>query len=159
VLDRRLPRARQGRIWPYVGDGDHEAVIYDYTPTRERAGPEQFLREYRGYLQADAYVVYDRFFTDPKRGMVEVGCLAHARRHFHNALDSDPARMRTVLMLIAQLYAVEKIARAQKVRGEALRLAREQGSRPCSTNCMPICWRFAANCCPRAKPAKQWHTL
>jgi hypothetical protein len=65
-----------------------------------------------------------------KRGMVEVGCFAHARRHFHNALDNDPARMRTVLLLIAQLYAVEKIAQAKKVRGEALRLAREQGSRP-----------------------------
>jgi transposase len=130
VLDRRLPRTRQGRIWPYVGDSDHEAVIYDYTPTRERAGPEQFLRQYRGYLQADAYAVYDRFFTDPKRGMMEVGCFAHARRHFHNALDSDPARMRTVLLLIAQLYAVEKIARGKKVHGEALRLTREQGSRP-----------------------------
>jgi transposase len=130
VLDRRLPRTRQGRIWPYVGDSDHEAVIYDYTPTRERAGPEQFLRQYRGYLQADAYAVYDRFFTDSKRGMVEVGCFAHARRHFHNALDSDPARMRTVLLLIAQLYAVEKIARLKKVRGEALRLTREQGSQP-----------------------------
>jgi len=50
VLDRRLPQARKGRIWPYVGDRDHEAVIYDYTPTRERAGPEKFLKNYRGYF-------------------------------------------------------------------------------------------------------------
>jgi hypothetical protein len=35
------------------------AVLYDFTPTRERAGPEQFLRNYCGYLQADAYVAYD----------------------------------------------------------------------------------------------------
>ena len=77
VLDRKLPQTRKGRIWPYVGDRDHPAVIYDYTPTRERAGPEKFLKEFRGHLQADAYAVYDSFFTDPARGLVEVGCWAH----------------------------------------------------------------------------------
>ena len=57
VMDRRLPETRTGRVWPYVGDRDHPAVVYDYTPTRERAGPERFLQSYRGYLQADAYVL------------------------------------------------------------------------------------------------------
>lgn len=68
VLDRQLPHTRKGRMWPYVGDRDHLAVIYDYTPTRERAGPERFLENYSGYLQADAYVAYDSFFTNPARG-------------------------------------------------------------------------------------------
>jgi transposase len=130
VLDRSLPHTRKGRIWPYVGDRHHEAVIYDYTPTRERAGPEKFLKNYRGYLQADAYVAYDSFFTDPRRGMVEVGCWAHARRHFHNALDSDQKRMSGVLLLIAQLYAVEKIARRSGLGGDELRLARQHGAQP-----------------------------
>ena len=48
VLDRNLPQTRKGSIWPYVGDRDHPAVIYDYTPTRERAGPEKFLKGFRG---------------------------------------------------------------------------------------------------------------
>jgi transposase len=65
VLDRKRRQARKGRIWPYVGDRDHPAVVYDYTATRERAGPEEFLGQYRGqyrgYLQADAYVAYDSF--------------------------------------------------------------------------------------------------
>jgi Transposase IS66 family len=78
VLDRNLPQTRKGRIWPYVGDRDHPAIVYDYTPTRERAGPEEFLKDFRGHLQADAYVVYDSFFTDPARGMVEVGAGASA---------------------------------------------------------------------------------
>ncbi len=43
VLDHKLEYTRKGRIWPYVGDRDHPAVIYDYTPTRVRAGPERFL--------------------------------------------------------------------------------------------------------------------
>ena len=130
VLDRNLPHTRKGRIWPYIGDRDHQAAVYDYTPTRGRAGPEKFLKDYRGHLQADAYVVYDSFFTDPERGMVEVGCWAHARRHFHDALENDQARMGGVLAMIAHLYEVEKVARQNGLRGEELRLAREHGARP-----------------------------
>src|ERR687891_1804411 len=110
VLDAKLPFARTGRIWPYYGDKDHPVILYDYTATRERAGPEEFLKEYRGHLQADAYGGYDAFFKDPARGLIEVGCWAHARRYFHKALESDPARMGPALLLIAQLYRVEKHA-------------------------------------------------
>jgi len=111
VLDEKLPFARTGRIWPYYGDPEHPVILYDYTATRERAGPEEFLKGYRGYLQADAYGGYDAFFKDPARGLIEVGCWAHARRYFHKALESDQPHMGPALLLIAQLYRVEKQAR------------------------------------------------
>jgi transposase len=117
VLDPKLPFARTGRIWPYYGDKEHPVVIYDYTATRERAGPEKFLQGYRGYLQADAYGGYDAFFREPARGLIEVGCMAHCRRYFHKALASDQARMGPALLLIAQLYRVEDRARALSAEG------------------------------------------
>lgn len=128
VLDRKLPFARTGRIWPYYGDADHPVIVYDYTPTRARAGPEKFLAEYRGYLQADAYSGYDAFFKDPARGLIEVSCWAHTRRYFHKAVESDQARMGPVLLLIAQLYRVEKQAR-DLTSEDRLRL-RELEARP-----------------------------
>src|SRR5258708_37175905 len=103
-----------------MGDRNHVAA------TREWGGTEEFLKHYRGHLQADAY---DAFFTRAERGMVEVGCWAHARRHFHQALENDPSRMRSVLLLIAQLYAVARTARERGFDGEELRLLREHGSR------------------------------
>jgi transposase len=111
VLDVKLPFARTGRIWPYSGDADHPVILYDYTATRERAGPEAFLKGYRGHIQADAYGGYDALFKDPARGLIEVGCWAHARRYFHKALDSDQGRMGPALLLIAHLYRVEAEAR------------------------------------------------
>lgn len=132
VLDVKLPFARTGRIWPYYGDPDHPVILYDYTATRERAGPEEFLKGYRGYLQADAYGGYDAFFKDPARGLIEVGCWAHARRYFHKALESDQARMGPALLLIAQLYRVEKPARSLG-SGERLRL-RQLQSQPILEN-------------------------
>ena len=117
VLDRKLPFARIGHIWPYVGDCHHPVILYDYTPTRSRAGPAKFLEGYKGYLQADAYSVYDAFFkTD--RGMTEVGCMMHSRRYFFKALESDEQRMGPALHLIARLYAVEERAKALLLSGE-----------------------------------------
>jgi transposase len=131
VLDKSFPgTTRKGRFWPYVGDRDHPAVVFDYTATRERAGPEKFLQHYTGYLQVDAYVAYDSFFTSPGRGLVEVACWAHTRRHFHQALENDSARMGAVLAYIAKLYAVEKAAREAGIVGDELRLLRQQGAVP-----------------------------
>jgi transposase len=124
VLDRKLPFARTGRIWPYVGDAHHPVIVYDYTPTRGRAGPAKFLEGYTGYLQADAYSVYDAFFK-PARGLTEVGCWMHARRYGFKALESDQQHMGPVLHLIARLYAVEERAKALSLSAEQ-RLALRQ---------------------------------
>jgi transposase len=112
---------------PYVGDADHPVVVYDYTPTRGRAGPAKFLEGYQGYLQADAYSVYDAFFK-PERGLTEVGCWMHARRYFFKALDSDQQRMGPALYLIGRLYSVED--RAQGLTGEERLELRKRISAP-----------------------------
>ena len=57
-----------------------------------------------------------QLFYRPARGLVEVGCWAHARRHFHNALEKDQARMGGVLAMIAHLYEVEKAAGKRTAR-------------------------------------------
>lgn len=129
VLDRKLPFARIGRIWPYVGDAHHPVIVYDYTPTRSRAGPAKFLEGYKGYLQADAYSVYDAFFKS-QRGMTEVGCWMHARRYFFNALESDEPHMGPALHLIARLYAVEERAKTVSLSaGQRLALRQRVSAR------------------------------
>ena len=43
------------RPWVYVGDAAHPYNVFDFTRTRQRDGPQRFLADYRGYLQADAF--------------------------------------------------------------------------------------------------------
>jgi transposase len=127
VLDPKLPFARTGRIWPYLGDAHHPVVVHHYTPTRGRDGPAKFLEGYKGYLQADAYCVYDAFFK-PARGLTEVGCMMHMRRYFYKALDSDQERMGKALHLIARLYGVED--RAKDLGSEQRHALRQRLSAP-----------------------------
>ena len=130
VLDPELPRTRTGRIWTYVGDPDHPYTVYDYTPNRSRAGPDEFLKDFRGYLQADAYSGYDEIYQDSERGVTEVACMAHARRKYFEAQSSDIMRSMVVLAYIHLLYDVEREARDGEL-GAAGRLAlRQARSRP-----------------------------
>jgi transposase len=155
ALDRTIEGAtRTARLWPYHGDAEHPGVLFDYTATRERAGPEKFLENYRGYLQADAYAAYDSFFSDPERGLVEVACWAHARRHAYNARDTDVARMGTVLAWIAKLYVVEKTARENDIQGDDLRLLRQTASVPILNDLRQYLEKIAIEVLPKSEAGK-----
>jgi len=130
VLDPDLPHTRTGRIWTYVGDSGHPYTVYDYTPTRSRDGPEEFLKLFRGYLQADSYSGYDHFYEEPERGIEEVACWAHVRRKHWEAQSSDLMRSMVMLAYIRLLYDVEREARDRKLVGEARRALRQKKSKP-----------------------------
>lgn len=130
VLDPDLPRTRTGRIWTYLGDDAYPYTVYDYTPTRSRDGPEEFLKAFRGYLQADAYSGYDHFYEEPERGIEEVACWAHARRRHFEAQSSDLMRSTVMLAYIRLLYDVEREAQERRLKGEARRAVRLEKSKP-----------------------------
>lgn len=102
------PKGRAtGAVWTYVGERDEAA--YDFTPSRSRDGPDEILRGFRGYLQADALKVYDKIYAPGD--IVEVACWAHARRYFFDALSTDRPLATEALDRIRLLYAVERRAR------------------------------------------------
>jgi transposase len=154
VLDRKLPFARIGRIWPYVGDAHHPVIVYDYTPTRPRAGPAKFLEGYKGYLQADAYSVYDAFFKSA-RGMIEVGCWMHARRYFFKALESDEPHMGPALHLIAHLYAVEERAKALSLPAEQRLALRQRVSARLLGKLHQYLLELQPQVLPKSRPARR----
>jgi transposase len=108
VLDRRQTQTRTGRFWVYLGDAAHPHTIFAYTPSRSRDGPMDFLKQWSGYLQADAFGGYDGIYAGQAGGrVIEVACWAHARRKFHEARNSDPAASTQALAYIRLLYDVE----------------------------------------------------
>ncbi|OGL41151.1 MAG: hypothetical protein A2161_07475 [Candidatus Schekmanbacteria bacterium RBG_13_48_7] len=109
VLDPELDHARLGRIWVYVGDTDYPYIIYDYTRSRSRDGPADFLSGYKGFLQADAYVGYDHLNKDGD--IIEVACWAHTRRKFVDSQTTDAFRSIMSATIIHNLYEVEKKAK------------------------------------------------
>jgi transposase len=96
-----------GYFHTYVGDVRHPLIVFDYLSGHGRDGPKNFLRNFRGYLQADAAPIYDGLFNHPRQLILEVGCWMHGRRNFFEDRATDRPRAELVLARIRQLYAVE----------------------------------------------------
>jgi hypothetical protein len=71
-----------------------------------RDGPEQFLKGYEGYLQADALAQYEGLFATGK--VAHVACNAHARRRLVEAQASAPEVAEEALKYFRKLYKVER---------------------------------------------------
>lgn len=107
LQDRQDERnMREARIWVYIGDQNNKFTIYDFTDSRKRDGPKNFLSGFEGYLQADAFAGYDCLYATG--GVLEVACMAHARRKFFECLNSNEAAATEVLTIIRDLYRIEK---------------------------------------------------
>ena len=105
------PTATKSYMWLYRTSGCCETpiVLYDYRPNRKAENAENFLKEFKGYLHTDGYKAY--------RGIEDVtivGCWAHARRRFCEALEVLPEAQRKGstaaigLEYCGKLYAIEK---------------------------------------------------
>jgi transposase len=68
----------------------------------------QLFKGYQGVVQSDGYAVYDMY--ENKKGVLPIGCWAHARRKFEEALKEDKARAEDALEQIGLLYDVERQA-------------------------------------------------
>ena len=119
-LDPDRPgKAQQGYLWAYSAPGSD--VLFDWQTTRSQEPLARFLKDFRGSLQSDAYVAYLSYQKQRPQAITLVGCWAHCRRHFVEALEQD-RRAGWFVRQIAHLYAVEKCLR-EKGAGPALRAA------------------------------------
>ncbi len=113
----------KGRLWVYIGDRGHPHHIFVYSPDREGRWPRDFLKDFRGYLQSDAYSGYDEVH---KTGVIEVACWAHMRRYFFEALNNAKDKRAVVpLGFIKLLFKIEDDAQNLDAAGrQAMRQER-----------------------------------
>jgi len=62
VLEKGSDKTKSGRLWAFVGDRDHPHIAYHYTETKARDGPASIVKDYKGFLQADAANVFDGIY-------------------------------------------------------------------------------------------------
>jgi len=84
------PAQSKSFMWLYRTSGDTDAsiVLYEYQPDRRAEHPKFFLKNFSGYLHADGYEGYH----DLSENIQVVGCFAHARRKFDEAVKGLPKK-------------------------------------------------------------------
>jgi transposase len=113
----------QAYLWQY--GRPRGETVFDFQLGRGREGPRKFLGEWEGILQTDGYQVYDDV-GGPK--MVHVGCWAHARRKFVDAVKVNPQDGEAIALVTRMdaLFLVDRHAREQRLSmDQRLALRRE----------------------------------
>lgn len=111
VLDKdKKGETHRGYFWVYHNSTEG-MVFFEYRPGRGREGPEEMLKNFKGYLQTDGYPLYD--FFKQKEDITGLHGMAHARRMFYDALENDKARAEYALQQFALLYNTERKAKQE----------------------------------------------
>lgn len=164
VLDPTHPKGvKRGHLWSFVSD--EQVVFYEYTPSWSGKPIQKLLQDYQGTLQSDGYAGVDALYQK-ESAPLRAGCLAHVRRKFVLAFEAGDLRAAQPLLLIQQLYIVEKQAK-QDGCDDAQRLQRrQQQSAPLMQKLHEQVQRLAAQAPPKTPlgqattyALRQWKTL
>jgi transposase len=117
----------QAYLWQY--GTPYGMTVFDFRMSRKREGPLNFLGNFEGLLQTDAYAAYDRVGGAK---MVHAGCWSHARRYFVDAVKlnkQDAASIRAV-QLMDKLFSIDARAREEKMDHASRHALRQQHASP-----------------------------
>ena len=103
-------KTHRAYLWTYGSSAYDElkAVVYDFAEGRAGENARRFLEGWSGKLVCDDYAGYKELF---KNGVTEVGCMAHARRKFHDLwANHKSAVAQEALTFFGALYDIERVA-------------------------------------------------
>jgi transposase len=130
MLKPGLGRTHRAYLWSYSSSeyDELQGVVYDFADSRSGQHARDFLGSWAGKLVCDDYSGYKALF---ERGVTEIGCMAHARRKFHDLYVNQRSDVAEEgLRYFAALYEIERIAREKQLDAEGRRLLRQQRSKP-----------------------------
>jgi transposase len=115
MLDPGAGKTHRAYLWTYCSTGLQatKLVVFDFAESRAGRHPAEFLGHpgegaWRGTLVCDDYSGYKALFAS---GVTEAGCLAHARRKFHELWTNHQSVVgEQALALFGRLYDIEREA-------------------------------------------------
>ena len=149
--ENKKGKTHLGYYWVYHNSED-KLALFDYQKGRGREGPEEMLKNFKGYIQTDGYNVYDDF--DKRTDITQLNCLAHSRRKFSEAMDNDGPRARHVLEKMQILYAVERRIKEKHLEADEIVALRQSESVPVLKELQEWMLREAGNVLPKSPIGK-----
>jgi transposase len=95
------------KMWAYRA-AQLPVNVFDFTVSRHRDGPDDFLKNYCGKLMADCYSGYQGIELRSESRILRGACWSHARRKVFDGRSSHPLEASHVLAMIGELYDIEE---------------------------------------------------
>lgn len=116
VIDNEKHKANKKYLWMVRSVMDNLVFFHYDKGSRAQRVVVDILKDYQGAVQTDGYQAYSIY--EHKKGVLLLGCWAHARRKFSESLKEDKAGAEYALAQIAKLYQVEEMATDQELNFE-----------------------------------------
>jgi len=130
MLKPGLGHTHRAYLWSF-GTTEYDpipAVVYDFADGRSGHHARTFLGPWSGKLVCDDFSGYKALF---ETGVIEIGCMAHARRKFHDLYANQRSAIaEEALALYGALYELEREAREQRLDALGRQRLREERGRP-----------------------------
>jgi transposase len=139
--------------WLWVMGRPRGDVVFEFHPGRSKEFAQELLGDFQGYLQRDGYGVYASLAGD-NAALVPVGCWAHARRKFVEALDPLAPEAPPIVNELRKLYLVERQARDQGLEPEQRKRVRQEISLPILTALLPLLQELREKALPQSPLGK-----
>ena len=138
-------------LWQYGKPGGE--TVFDFCLHRGREGPKRFLENWEGILQTDGYQAYDGVGGSK---LVHVGCWAHARRKFMDAVKVNPqdAAAVTMVMRIDALFLVDRDARNKEMSADGRLAQRRHLAQPWILEIRQQCEKLKGETLPQSALGK-----
>lgn len=128
VINNEKHKTANGYMWMARSVMDKRLFFHYDHGSRARKVALSLLKDFRGAMQTDGYAVYEMY--EYKKGVLPLGCWAHARRKFSESLKNDEARAAYALEQIGLLYEVEREADDKNLSHEERAGLRESHAYP-----------------------------
>lgn len=103
-------------------------ILFTYNKSRSTEAANSILKDFKGYLQTDAYSAYGNLKNADD--IIHMYCMAHVRRKFFDAKKNNASLANYALDLIRNLYAIEETLREEKYSDEQMLEIRQTKSIP-----------------------------
>jgi len=129
VMDRDHPGAtRKGYHWIIRAPENRKLYFHYDEGSRSQRVAIDILKAFKGAVQSDGYFAYDIY--ENKKEVLLLGCWAHARRKFEEALKNDLPRASFALEQIQLLYRLERQAEEENLSKEQIEVLRKTKAYP-----------------------------
>lgn len=120
-------KTRKAYLWAVRSTGTPGIFFHYEKGSRSQQVVLKMLKDFKGALQRDGYAAYSIY--ENKQGVLLLGCLAHVRRKFENALTHSPQAQKA-LDYIALLYMLEGNLKEEQADHETIPREREEKAYP-----------------------------
>lgn len=113
VINNEKQKAVKAYLWVVRSVIDKLVFFHYDNGSRAKKVVVELLRDFKGAVQSDGYGAYHIY--ENKKGVLLLGCWAHARRKFEEARQEDKSGAEYALGQISLLYKVETMADDQNL--------------------------------------------